>query len=249
MRVDRARDQLLARAGFTLDQHGRRRASHPRDQLVHLEHHRALAHDVLQVRLALRRLGLLLLDQPLAFQGAPDGQAQLLDVERLRYVVVRAPLDRLHRAGDVAERGDQDDRRRRRLARERREHVEPARALHAHVRDDQIVAALLRPLHRARAVIDRLDLVPFAAQDLAQQIARHAIVLRDQHLRRPRHARPPAARGRDSATGGPWRGSRTKNVEPLPAALSTEIVPPSAAVSCRQMARPRPVPLPRPLVV
>ena len=55
--------------------------------------------------------------------------------------------------------------------------------------------------------------------------------------------------GRDSATGGPWRGSRTKNVDPLPASLSTEIVPPSAAVSWRQIARPSPVPLPRPLVV
>jgi hypothetical protein len=55
MRVDRARHQLLAGAGFALDQHRRRRARDARHQLVHLEHHRALAHDVLQVRLALAR--------------------------------------------------------------------------------------------------------------------------------------------------------------------------------------------------
>ena len=118
-----------------------------------------------------------------------DRQAQLLDVERLRDVVVRAPLDRLHRAGDVAERGDQDDRRRRRLARERGQHVEAARAFHAHVGDDQVVAALLRALDRARAVVDRLDLVALAAQDLAQQIARDPIVLGDQHARRRRRRR------------------------------------------------------------
>ena len=133
---------------------------------------------------------------------------------------------------------------------ERGQHVEAARPLHAHVADDQIVAAFLGALDGAGAVVDRLDLVAFAPQDLAQQIARDAIVLRHQHARRRlRHARPPAARGRDSATGGPWCGSRTKKVDPLPAALSTVMVPPSATVSWRQMARPRPVPLPRPLVV
>ena len=133
---------------------------------------------------------------------------------------------------------------------ERGEHVEAARPLHPHVGDDQVVAARLRPLDGAGAVVDRFDLVALAAQDLAEQIARDAIVLGDQHPRRA--ASSPALPPRAAATrrpAGPARGSRTKNVEPLPGSLSTEMVPPSAAVSWRQMARPRPVPLPRPLVV
>ena len=59
-------------------------------------------------------------------------------------------------------------------------HVEAARPLHAHVGDDQIVAARGGALDRARAVVDGLDVEALAAQDLAQQIARDAIVLGDQ---------------------------------------------------------------------
>ena len=66
------------------------------------------------------------------------------------------------------------------------EHIEPARALHPNVRDDQVVAAVarLRPFDCSGAVVDGIDLIPFAAQDLAQQIARDAIVLGHQHARR-----------------------------------------------------------------
>jgi hypothetical protein len=186
-----------------------------------------------------------------ALERARHRQLELLDVERLGDVVVRAALDRLHRAGDVAERGDEDHRCPGRLLGEGLEHVEPARALHAHVGDHQVVALGGRALDGAGAVVDRLDREALAAQDLAQQIARHAIVLGDQHAG---HARPPAApattRARGSAPdGAPSRGRRTKKVDPWPGWLSTEMVPPSAAVSCRQIARPRPVPLPRPLVV
>src|SRR5215471_13130502 len=45
------------------------------------------------------------------------------------------------------------------------------------------------------------------------------------------------------------RGSVSRNRLPLPGSLSTEMRPPSAPASSLQMARPRPVPLPRPLVV
>ena len=140
--VDGARDQLLARPRFAFDQDGRRRAGDARDQLVDLQHDRALADDVLEVGLALGGDGLLLGDEPPALERARDGEAQLLDVEGLRDVVVGAALDRLHRPRDVAEGGDQDDRRVRGLAGERRQHVEPARALHAHVGDDQVVAPI-----------------------------------------------------------------------------------------------------------
>ncbi len=38
-------------------------------------------------------------------------------------------------------------------------------------------------------------------------------------------------------------GRSTRNVEPLPIVLSTPIVPPCAVTICRQIGRPRPVPL------
>jgi len=110
----------------------------------------------------------------------------------------------------------------------------PLEPLHAHVRDDQVVAAGGRALDRARAVVDRFDVETFAAQDLAQQIARDAIVLGDQHahaharlggtgaIRHFRtftfaHARTPPVATRGASRrrpAHPWRGKRTKNVDP-----------------------------------
>ena len=89
------------------------------------------------------------------------------------------------------------------------QHVEAARALHAHVRHHQVVApvAASRALDRAGPVVDRVDFVAVRPQDLAQQIARDPIVLGHQHPGRGAHARPaaPAARARGSAAGGGGR--------------------------------------------
>ena len=211
VRVDRARDQLLAGPGFAFDQHRRRRGGHARDQLVHLQHDGALAHDVLQLGLAVRRDGLLFGDQAPPFDRAGDGQPQLFDVEGLGDVVVSAALDGLHRARHVAERGDQDDGRGGRLGRERRQHVEAAGPLHPHVGDDQVVAAVaaLGALDGVDAVVDRLDLVPLAAQDLAQQVARDAVVLGDQHARDGGgHARPPLCARPEPVPGSVRRRER-----------------------------------------
>ena len=107
---------------------GARRRRDPLDQRVHLAHRRALAdeprHRALRAqpprsadcsrRSAARRSSARL-----------DVQRELLELERLRQVVVRAAAHRLDRGLDRAERGHDDHRRRRRSHRARGvEHVE-----------------------------------------------------------------------------------------------------------------------------
>ena len=127
---------------------------------------------------------------------------------------------------------------RRRLAGEGGQHVEAARAFHAHVGDDQIVAPVLR-----RARWRRRRRRPPRPRSLRRAGSRTADRGRRDRPRRPArasgaHARPPARCPRraagDSATRavpGAAGGRRTST--PCPAALSTEMVPPSAARQLR----------------
>src|SRR5262249_41527813 len=143
-------------------------------------------------------------------------------------------------ARDVAKRGDQNDRHVGLRLLKRLQHLEAAGAFHAHVGDHEVVLRSFGARDRGRAVVGGVDLVAFAAQDLAKQIARDVVIFHDQNTGQaallPR-------------TGWERRGSVTVKIEPLPGSLSTEMRPPSAWASSLQIARPRPVPLPRPLVV
>src|SRR5262249_49351354 len=156
-----------------------------------------------------------------------------LDVEGFRDVVVSALLDGGHRARDVAERGDQDDRHVGLRLLEGPEYLESAGAFHAYVGDHEVVSRSPGAGDRGRTVVGSVDLVAFAAQDLAQQIARDVVIFHDQNTGQaallPR-------------TGWERRGSVTVKTEPLPGSLSTEMRPPSACASSLQIARPRPVP-------
>src|SRR5262249_42112808 len=148
-------------------------------------------------------------------------------VERLRYVVVGALLDRLHGAGDVAKRSDQDDRRRLRLRLKRGQHVHAAGAVaEPHVEDDEVVRALARAPDRLVARGERLDLVALAAHDLFEQLASDAIVLANEYWGAAHDA------WRSLAVSA--RGKMMVKVEPRPGALSTVIRPPRAVASSRQ---------------
>ena len=229
---------------------------HARHQLVDLEHARALALDLGQARSRPRRgPPRVLRRQPLALERARHGQAQLLDVERLRDVVVGA-LARWPPSRPVTSPN----------AVIRMTGVSGACSVNARstveaVRRDP--CARPRPPDRSgraagaldgdRAVVDRVDLEALAAQDLAA--AGRA---------RPRRPRPPApgscsappaaarqrARPRLAARGRPAQGQAHGEGRALARARSrprcARRAPPT---SSRQIARPRPVPLPRPLVV
>src|SRR5262249_16425116 len=118
--------------------------------------------------------------------------------------------------------------------------LESARAFHAHVGDHEVVSRAFGARDRGRAVVGGIDVVAFAPQNLAEQIARDVVVFHHQNTGQ-------AALLPRTACERP--GSVTVKTEPLPGSLSTEMRPPSASASSLQIARPRPVPLPRPLVV
>ncbi len=202
--VDGACDQLLAGTRLAHYQHGRGRGGDACDQLVDIEHALALAFDVGDLALAATRgrrrvrFG----GKAPALEGARHGQAELFDVEGLGHVVVGPVADGFHGAGDIAEGGDENDRRGRRFFGEGAQHVQPADPLHAHIRQDQIVASASRSLDGGRAVVHGFDIETLAAQDLAQQIARDRVVFDHQHSS---HATPPVEilRVPDSSLGVP----------------------------------------------
>jgi hypothetical protein len=109
--VQRARDQLLAGAGLAGDQHAGLDRVDLGDQLEHLLHRAALAEqlgepDPAGELVAQREV---VLDQRALLQGAADHRVDLVDLERLGQVVVRALLHRGDRGVGGRERGDQDD--------------------------------------------------------------------------------------------------------------------------------------------
>ena len=113
--VQRARDQLLAGAALAGDQHGRVALRDGVDAVEQPQHRRAAPDDrprAVRARLALRQLGARLLQLALERALRADAlhlQDDLVDVERLGEVVVRAFLERGDRVGDRGVRGDQDD--------------------------------------------------------------------------------------------------------------------------------------------
>ena len=248
--VDSARHQFLASARLTDHENRGRGGCHPGDQFVDIEHARALALDLRHLRSfsGRPRCGTRLGGKAPALQRARHGLAQFFDVEGLGDVVVGAVADGFHGAGDVAECGDEDDGRARGLFGKGTQHLHAAHSFHADVGDHQVIAPGCGPLDRGRAIVHRVDSKTFGTQDLAQEVARDGVVLDDQNSG---HAAPPAATRGDAVSVWvvPLRGRRRVKAEPWPGVLSTAMVPPKALANSRQMAKPNPVPLPRPLVV
>ena len=131
--MDGARHQFLAGARFADHQNRGRRGGHPRDQFIDIEHARALAFDLGHLSRARLRCRHRLGGKPSALQRACHGLAQLFDVEGLGNIVVGAVSDGFHGAGDVAERGDEDDGRAGGPFGKGAQHVHAAHPFHANV--------------------------------------------------------------------------------------------------------------------
>ena len=146
--MDRARDQLLAGAALAGDR--ARDAVEPAIRCTSdddVAHRLALRDDVAEAELL---LDLALQPRDLAAQRAlaerlVGDEQQLLDLERLGDVVVRAELDRADRGLDRAERGDHHDVRRLGQRHHAADQIEAVHLRHAQVGDDEI-----EPLARAR---------------------------------------------------------------------------------------------------
>ena len=158
--VDRARHQLLARAALAGDEHGGGRRRDLRDQLVEARHLGMPAHQPLEPDGGLgaaagegraQRDDLAL--EVALFQHAVREADDLIHLERLDQVVVRAALERLHRRAHVAHRGGDhhDHRRVERL--DARQDVHAGLARHTLVEHDQVDLALRENLQRGGAVL------------------------------------------------------------------------------------------------
>ena len=180
--MDRAGEELLARAALALDQHRRRRRGHLLD-----EHHgaterraaaddRALPQQIVQALLQ----HLVLLDQLAALERLVDELEQLLAPERLGEKVVGAVLHRLHGLFDGAERGQQDDvdvgRDRFRGAQQ----LEPREAGHLEIGEDQIDGAALQPLERGAAIGGEQHAIALTRQRALETFAKARIVVGDE---------------------------------------------------------------------
>ncbi len=116
-----------------------------------------------------------------AIRRAAHREGQLLDVEGLRDVVVRAGLDGRHRARHVAEGGDEHHRRLRRALAEAHEHVHAARAVaELDVADHEVVRLGRRALERSRLAEEeraRKDKGPGAPLRLDEIVGRSPAML------------------------------------------------------------------------
>ena len=99
-----------------------------------------------------------------------------------------------------------------------------------------------RPGQGRRPVLDHVDVHAPGAELLVAGSAGWSGCRRRRARGRP--ASRSVRRGRDATPGSPASsiGSVNQNVLPSPGSLSTPMLPPIASTSCREMARPRPVP-------
>ncbi len=233
--VERLRDQFLAGAAFALDQdRGAARRDLP-DAVVDLDHGRRVADEIFQSELLVELLAQLpVLGLDLArMERTHEDRLQLLEVERLGDVIVRAALHRLHGdlLGAVGGHENRHGRTRNRLR--LAQHVEPFRAAHQPQVGQQHVDRLrLEHVHRRGNVGREID-VELALEIAAQAVARVLFVL-DHEERgkvvgdRTHDALPlvlllgravspgPSSRTRRSASG-----RRIRAVVPRPGSLSS----------------------------
>jgi hypothetical protein len=181
--VQRARDQLLARAALADDEHGRVRRRQPRDLILEHAHRLRVAHHARLAAESARapeqhRLAL----QPPRFGRFLDGEHEPLRVERLLQEVERAQLHRAHRVVDGAAPGEEDDGHAGLLEARVREDVEPRAVRDRQIREHEIerpaIDGLARLFHRRHGD----DLVAVLRQLGAEQAPERRVVLDDEHV-------------------------------------------------------------------
>ena len=140
IRMQRLRDQFLARPALALDEYGRPARRHLRHQVEQAQHGLALAHDVLEVVALLQRA--LQLNQ-FFFRAMPaDRRAnvgqQLLVVPRLLNEVLRARANRVHHVRHRAVRRNHDHRQVRLHLQNPRQQIDAALARQRQIEQKQV---------------------------------------------------------------------------------------------------------------
>ena len=132
-------DEFLPGAALAQDEHGgaaRRDLPHLLEQVLH---RRRLAHDRVEAEALVEHLAQVrhLVAQLPVLDQLVDAAPQLVEVDRLRQVIVRADAHRLDRGLDRAEAGDQDHRQVELLGPHPVQERQPVHARHAQVADRQ----------------------------------------------------------------------------------------------------------------
>ncbi len=186
--VQRARHQLLAGARLAGDEHVRGRAGEAPHQREDVLHDRRASDDVLE---AIRARDLAAEARHLGAQAALlerllDRGREIVDLEGLGDVVVRAELERALGGLDRAERGHDDDVRRTALrlgGADLGEHVEPVHVGHLDVGDDEIDVALPDARDTGLTAGGDLDVIALFGERLRDEVAHRGVVLDHEEVR------------------------------------------------------------------
>src|SRR5262245_20875091 len=189
-------------------------------------------------------------DRPIGLAAPPEGGAEsgeeLVDGEGLRHIVVRTgvqSLDLLVLVTDDREEEDRDLRPSPQLP----TNVYPAPVRQHEIKDHRIRKSKPGSRERLLATRSRVGLVARAPQDRLERREDVGLVVDGEdsgapHGLVPRSTRSPAGRGSAAA------GSAIRNDAPCPQTDSAQIRPPLASTNPFAIARPRPAPLPPPVV-
>jgi hypothetical protein len=177
--VNRAGEQLLAGAGLALEEHGGARGGHGRDHLHRAAERLAVPyeqppapdlHD-------LAAEGLVLPPQPDHLQRLPHRDLQRLGLDRLREIVDRPRLDAHDGVLDTRVAGHDDDGDPVAFLLELREQVEPGKAGHAVVGDDEVDGTARDDPHRLLDAGHEHRAVPGAAEGVLQDDTHRRLVV------------------------------------------------------------------------
>ena len=177
--MDGARDQFLAGAVLTVNEHaaiGRRRHRH---LLAKLPHRVALADHRARLVHARTQRAVLVLQPPLPKRVADDEHG-LVERQRLFDEIERAEFDGADGRFDVAVAGDQDDLRIDLPLAQPRERREAVHAGQPHVQDDQIDRRARDALETGFPAGHRFDAVALVAQHAGQRTADTRFIVNDQ---------------------------------------------------------------------
>ena len=224
--MQRPRDQLLAGARLAGDEHREVRSAEPPDCPEHLLHRGRRADDPRRRRR--HRPGVAVRVLPVVGDCSRDQGHRLVDVERLRQVLVRTTLVGGHCAVQIGVAGHDDHREMRVASGDLAEQLQSVDVRHADVGDDRVRLALPQSRVDAGAALESLDREPGATERALQHPPDRPVVVDDPHLARATRARSPnlarAAHER-SPRSAMSIGSRMLNVV-SPGRLAHSMIPP-----------------------
>ena len=180
--MDRPGDDFLAGAAFAADQDGGVAAGDHLDFLADLIHGGAVADQrARRTDFGHAAVGLIFQAKAAVFERAIDEQFDLVAVERLLNVIVRAQLHRLDGVGDGGECGHQNDGHVRAKALGLGEQFQAGHFRHPQIGDEKIEAGGAETGDGGGAVGGGDDLVSVAHENLRERIPHHVLIVNNEY--------------------------------------------------------------------